>query len=164
MLQSHVSFFLKKTCISLALVDSAEAVNGPPPKPPKEYQNTMFHTRATLIVVPKHLSGQWPDEINKFLGSTKNVLVLKDLNSVNSLKVSDVLKADIVVTSFAVIANDKYLERLGKCRTTRYMVPWMPAGSHKMSYSCVIHSPLEWKKSFGAAFIWRRPSVCFGVR
>lgn len=103
-----------KTCISLALIDSAESVNGLPPKPPLECQQTHFWTKATLVIVPRHLLGQWPDEIKKFLGTSKNVLVLKDLNSINSLKIADIQNADIVVTSFAVLNNDKYFARLGE--------------------------------------------------
>eukprot|EP00977_Amphora_coffeiformis_P014794 scaffold4223_cov189-Amphora_coffeaeformis.AAC.54 len=103
-----------KTAITLGLVDAAETVNGAPPSPPEGFREGFIHTKATLVLVPKHLMGQWPDEVKKFLGDSKKVFVIKDLNSMNSLTIGDVLDADIVVASFAVINNQKYFERLAQ--------------------------------------------------
>lgn len=58
--------------------------------------------------------GQWPEEITKFLGSSKKVLVLKDLSALNKIDILDIQTADIVVVSFAVLGNDKYFSRLAR--------------------------------------------------
>jgi SNF2 family DNA or RNA helicase len=103
-----------KTAITLGLIDSAEEVNGPPPEPPKDYRSGYIGTKATLVVVPKHLVGQWPDEVKKFLGNSKKVCVIKDLTSLNNLSIDDIQHADIVIVSFAVLNNEKYFSRLAR--------------------------------------------------
>ena len=104
-----------KTAITLGLIDAAEEVNGAPPKFPEAVQKASVFTKATLVVVPSHLMGQWPKEIEKFCGkNTKNVVVIKDMSSFNGLTVSDVEEADIVVVNFTVLSNEKYHERLAR--------------------------------------------------
>jgi SNF2 family DNA or RNA helicase len=71
-------------------------------------------TKASLIIVPSHLLGQWPEEIEKFLGKKKKVVTLTDMNSLNKARVSDILNADIVIASFFVLANDTYYARLAR--------------------------------------------------
>jgi len=58
--------------------------------------------------------GQWPEEVKKFLGTTKIVLVIKDLSSLNQLSVQDVEDCDIVLVSFAVLSSEKYFSRLAR--------------------------------------------------
>ena len=103
-----------KTAITLGLVDSAEAVNGRPPLPPSDFRHRYLYSKATLIVVPKHLMGQWPDEVNKFLGNNKTVCVIKDLTAYNKLTITDLQSADIVIVSFAVLNNETYFTRLAR--------------------------------------------------
>jgi SNF2-related domain len=103
-----------KTAITLGLIDSAEAVNGPPAQPPKDYRSRYIYTNATLVVVPKHLMGQWPCEVEKFLGKSKKVCVIKDLSSLNNLTINDIQRADIVIVSFAVLNNETYFSRLAR--------------------------------------------------
>ena len=104
-----------KTAITLGLIDSAQSINGPPPLPPQDFRTGFVFTKATLVVVPGHLMGQWPDEIEKFLGKgRKKVVIIKDLSSLNSLLVSDVTSADIVVVNFTVLSNEKYYTRLAR--------------------------------------------------
>ena len=100
-----------KTAITLGLIDSSANHLA---EPPEFLKDRFIPTKATLVVVPKHLMGQWPAEIHKFLGATKTVLVLKDLASLNSTTVEDIQKADIVVVSFAVLDNEKYFRRLAR--------------------------------------------------
>lgn len=70
--------------------------------------------RATLVIVPSHLMGQWPREIEKFLGRKKNVVVIKDMNSFNKLTIKTMAKADIVVANFGVLSSEKYFARLAR--------------------------------------------------
>jgi len=103
-----------KTAITLGLIDAAEEVNGPAPKFPAAVQKASLFTKATLVVVPSHLMGQWPKEIEKFCGKSKTVVIIKDMSSFNSLTVKEVQNADIVVVNFTVLAGDKYHERLAR--------------------------------------------------
>lgn len=103
-----------KTAITLGLIDSAEHVNDAPAELPADFRTGFIRTKATLVVVPKHLMGQWPDEIKKFLGNKKKVQVIKDMSSLNKLTIRDVQNADIVVVSFAVLNNEKYFSRLAR--------------------------------------------------
>jgi SNF2 family DNA or RNA helicase len=56
--------------------------------------------------------GQWPQEVQKFLGSTKRVCVLNNMSSFNKLTIRDVQEADIVVVNFTVLCNESYFLRL----------------------------------------------------
>jgi len=89
-------------------------VNGDPPTMPAEFTQSFFHTKATLVVVPAHLMSQWPKECSKFLGSTKTVIVIKDMNNFNKITVDQILRADIVIVNFNVLCNDKYFHRLAR--------------------------------------------------
>jgi hypothetical protein len=98
----------------LGLIDAAPHVNGSPPAVPKEFAQTLFHTKATLVIVPSHLMGQWPSEIKKFLGSTKTVLRINDMSSFNKLTVEDIQNADIILVNFNVLSGEKYFDRLAR--------------------------------------------------
>jgi hypothetical protein len=92
--------------LALALVDAAPHVSLESPSP------RLLRTNATLIIVPPHLSGQWPAEVNKFLGAGKAVVQLETLSSLNSVSVKDMQDADIVIVNFTLLSNDKYFSRL----------------------------------------------------
>jgi N12 class adenine-specific DNA methylase len=98
-----------KTAISLALIDSAPAPSSFP-----ALKVPLVPAKATLIVVPSHLSGQWPDEVTKFLGGSKKVCVLRDLATFNSTTVKKIKDADIVVATFSLLSNEKYMARLAR--------------------------------------------------
>ena len=96
-----------KTAITLGLIDMT--TNNCP-----DARTDLFSVNATLVVVPSHLTGQWPNEIGKFLGKSKNTIVIKDMNSFNNLTIKEVEDADIVVVNFTVLSSDKYHERLAR--------------------------------------------------
>jgi SNF2-related domain len=98
-----------KTAITLGLIDSAPSMASPDCS-----SSRYIYAKATLIVVPKHLMGQWPDEVRKFLGTSKKVCVIKDLTSLNKLTIGDIHSADIVIVSFAVLNNETYFARLAR--------------------------------------------------
>ena len=99
-----------KTCISLALIDS----NAENEKHQKQSDSPFINTKATLVVVPGHLMLQWPKEIEKFLGKSKKVCVIRDMKSFNDTAIGDILAADIVVVNFTVLCNDMYYTRLAR--------------------------------------------------
>ena len=101
-----------KTAITLGLIAAAPKANGPPPDAPVEFKDTTLRTNATLVIVPTHLMGQWPQEIKKFMGSKKRVCEIKDMTSFNKLTVKDISEAEIVVVNFNVLSGEKYFERL----------------------------------------------------
>ena len=103
-----------KTAITLGLVDAAEEVNGAPLKFPDEVLKASIETPATLVVVPAHLMGQWPEEVAKFCGKSKRVVIIKDMSSFNNITVDDMKDADLVLVNFTVLSNDKYHERLAR--------------------------------------------------
>jgi hypothetical protein len=72
--------------------------------------------------------GQWPQEVKKFVGLKRRVIVIQDINSLNKLTIEDLQRADIVVVSFAVLSNEKYFCRLA--RFTGVNPRSLPSGSN----------------------------------
>lgn len=58
--------------------------------------------------------GQWPQEIEKFLGEKKKKCIINSMNDFNKLSIKDVQEADIVVVNFTVLSNEKYFSRLAR--------------------------------------------------
>jgi SNF2 family DNA or RNA helicase len=113
-----------KTAITLGLIDLAEKA----PPIPEDYRSGHIETGATLVVVPAHLMGQWPAEIQKFLGTSKTVVVIKDLSCLNKITVKQIVDADIVVVNFTVLSNEKYFSRLS--RLAGAATATVPKGRH----------------------------------
>lgn len=112
-------------------------MNGDPPSIPDEFAKSLFHSHATLVIVPSHLMGQvcltttwshlhvnkpyiflfffqWPNEINKFLSNSKQVIRINDMSSFNKLTIEDIQAADIILVNFGVLSGEKYFERLAR--------------------------------------------------
>lgn len=101
-----------KTAITLGLIDASGADGKLTVQ--ERNPNSLIPTKATLVVVPKHLVGQWPDEITKFLGTSKTVIVIKDMGSLNKLSIRDVQGADIILVCFSVLTDQEYFSRLAR--------------------------------------------------
>ncbi len=97
-----------KTAITLALIDAARAL----PSIDLPVKKGKFTLKATLVVVPAHLTKQWEGEIKKFLGSRYNVLKILDIASLNSVTVSDLIDADIVIVALSVFKSPLYWSNL----------------------------------------------------
>lgn len=93
-----------KTVITLGLIDVQGNRKEKSPKPPEQYRNNLIPTKATLIIVPSHLVGQWKGEIEKFLGKKKRVELINTMANLNSITVDQIQKADIVIVNFTVSA------------------------------------------------------------
>lgn len=96
-----------KTIISLALV--AEASSSPAPDPAPE---GLIDLKATLIVVPGHLSKQWPSEIARFTGSMFNVIVIQNMADLKNKSITELKRADIIVMAAETFETDGYWERM----------------------------------------------------
>lgn len=108
-----------KTCITLACIDANQEAPAAMPEDPNR-----LNTKATLVIVPGHLQGQWPQEVTKFLGKSKKVVTIQNMNAFNKMTIDDVLQADIVLVNFTVLCNDMYYQRLARfCGKSPTSVP-----------------------------------------
>ncbi|KAJ8456991.1 hypothetical protein ONZ45_g18498 [Pleurotus djamor] len=100
-----------KTAITLGLIDTmAKDVM-------KEFSkiDTMdgkIPTKATLVVVPPHLTRQWGSEVKKFTGKRFNVQIISTVSNLNSLTIKDIEDADIVIVASNLFKSNVYLENL----------------------------------------------------
>ncbi|KZF20059.1 hypothetical protein L228DRAFT_233492 [Xylona heveae TC161] len=98
-----------KTAISLGLFDMQYEADQQLPIPDLKGK---IPVKATLIVVPQHLTNQWHDEIYKFLGTSYKVIVIKTQIALLNVKFRDLLLADLIVVPWALLNNDTYLSKL----------------------------------------------------
>jgi site-specific DNA-cytosine methylase len=99
-----------KTAITLALID-AEWRNQAPKLPP-HLQGKAIPCKATLVIVPKHLMAQWPNELNKFLGNRYKSLAIMNVGDLVRLTLNKVLDAEIIFMSVQVFRSKAYFEHL----------------------------------------------------
>ncbi|KAH8091667.1 hypothetical protein BXZ70DRAFT_952767 [Cristinia sonorae] len=70
-------------------------------------------TKATLILVPPHLTKQWEKEVWKFTGKKRfNVVVLTTMANLNKVTIEKIQEADIVVAASNIFKSATYLENL----------------------------------------------------
>ncbi|RPD59037.1 hypothetical protein L226DRAFT_489066 [Lentinus tigrinus ALCF2SS1-7] len=100
-----------KTAISLGLIDCAAA---DVKKEFKHFRDMKGYiaTKATLIIVPPHLTRQWESEVRKFTGKKFTVQTLHTASNVNSLKIEDVMEADIVIVASNLFRSQVYQDNL----------------------------------------------------
>lgn len=102
-----------KTAISLGLIDCTRAdvqeeVDNTRDRPGKVY------VRATLVVVPSHLTLQWESEVEKFISEKAEYRVLRITTAadLNKLSIQQITEADIVIVACSIFRSDAYLENL----------------------------------------------------
>ena len=95
-----------KTIISLALIAETKDTAAPEPAP-----QGFIDCKATLIVVPGHLSKQWPSEIEKFTGKAFRIIVIQNIRDLQMKSICDLIAADIIVMAAEVFELDSYWER-----------------------------------------------------
>ena len=95
-----------KTIISLALIAESKEKAAPEPAP-----KGLIDLKATLIVVPGHLSKQWPSEIDRFTGNMFRVIVIQNMKDLNSRSIAELSKADIIVMASEIFEADGYWSR-----------------------------------------------------
>ena len=92
-----------KTAISVGLIDCTQM----DVKIPQNVKGAI-PVKATIIVIPGHLSVQWPNEIRKFCGTKYKLLEIKNCGSMKNVTIKDVMKADIVLVSSSVFNSTTY--------------------------------------------------------
>ena len=95
-----------KTIISLALVAESKGLDAPEAAP-----KGLMDIKATLVVVPGHLSKQWPSEIERFTGKMFKTIVIQNMGDLNKQSISDLSKADIIVVASEILDADTYWQR-----------------------------------------------------
>lgn len=105
-----------KTAVVLARLCDREVV----PKAGSFSSEGRLLAKATLVLVPAHLVGQWIAESEKFIDPSKLVLNRLEVGSAEEflkLDVDTILQADLIVVSVDVLDNKKYLQRLSDFAT-----------------------------------------------
>ncbi|KAM3149664.1 hypothetical protein ABEW05_010051 [Botrytis cinerea] len=80
--------------------------------------NGQIHVKATLVLVPTHLTIQWRDEGCSFIGydakDDARIITLRSFTDVRALTVEDVRRAELVICSSALFDNEGYLKLMAK--------------------------------------------------
>lgn len=92
-----------KTAITLGLIASRRAEDQELPD-----DDERIAIKATLIVVPKHLSEQWPDEVKKFTQPALRTIVIQNHADLKKHTIEDFQSADIVIVSESLFTSDVY--------------------------------------------------------
>lgn len=95
-----------KTIISLALAAETKGDKAPSSAP-----ETLIDLKATLIVVPGHLSKQWPSEIERFTGDLFNLVVIQNHKDLQGKSIAELRKADIIVVASEIFESEAYWQR-----------------------------------------------------
>lgn len=92
-----------KTAITLGLIASRREADEDLPK-----DDERIAIKATLIVVPKHLSQQWPDEVKKFTQPALKTILIQNHAHLKKYTIEDFQKADIVIVAESIFTSDVY--------------------------------------------------------
>ncbi|TYJ54912.1 hypothetical protein B9479_004420 [Cryptococcus floricola] len=95
-----------KTVITIALIAETREAPAPEPAPVD-----LIDLKATLILVPGHLSKQWPSEIARFTGDMFEVMVIQNMRDLQGKTIAELSKADIIVMATEIFEADLYWER-----------------------------------------------------
>lgn len=100
-----------KTAITLGLIDCAS-------KDVKKEFSKMgrvpgkISVKASLIIVPPHLTRQWNSEVEKFAPNRFKVLVISTVSSLNKQTIEDIQNADIIIVASNIFKSGVYLDNL----------------------------------------------------
>ena len=97
-----------KTAITLGLIDCSPGVIAPMGPATRG----TIPVRATLVIVPPHLTRQWASEINKFAGDHFKIIVIHSATGINSVTIREIQSADIVVIASNLFKSSVYLNNL----------------------------------------------------
>ncbi|KAG7093640.1 hypothetical protein E1B28_007303 [Marasmius oreades] len=100
-----------KTAITLGLIDCTQD------EVEKEFSETgrvdgKISLKASLVIVPPHLTRQWDSEVRKFTKNRFKTLVLSTVSNLNSATIEDFQEADIIIVASNIFKSTTYLENL----------------------------------------------------
>ena len=101
-----------KTAITLALIDCTQkAIRKEVAKRDDIFGKVI--TKATLIIVPPHLTRQWGSEVKKFAGSsTFEVIVVSTMADWNKQTIEAITEADMVIIASNLLKSEAYMDGL----------------------------------------------------
>lgn len=77
-----------------------------------DIEHNMLKSRATLIICPNHLCGQWLREFKKMINNPNcHIIKLLTKNHFTELSYLDLLDADFVIVSFNFIGNSNFTQK-----------------------------------------------------
>lgn len=101
-----------KTITTLALVASHRERDR---EAAKVSASSRIPVKATLILVPGHITGQWHDATHDFLPHNGyKVIVIKNIPALNKVTVQDFQTADIIIISWELLKGDPYFFRVAE--------------------------------------------------
>jgi len=92
-----------KTCITLALIAARRKHDANLPK-----SADRIPLKATLVVVPKHLFGQWGTEVQKFAGSGLKCIAISDVAKLKQYSLADFQDADVVIIAQSILSSPRF--------------------------------------------------------
>lgn len=103
-----------KTAITLGLIESMREIVESEFKADKAKvgMKGKIACKATLIVVPPHLTRQWSSEVKKFVKAKLNVVIIGMMNDLNKVTIEDIIDADAVIIASNIFHSANYLENL----------------------------------------------------
>lgn len=101
-----------KTAITLALIDcTAKKIAAELADPNLPEIHGKIRTKATLCIVPPHLTRQWASEKEKFIGTKRyKIQVISTAANLNSVTIEDIQEADLVIVASNLFKSSVYLE------------------------------------------------------
>jgi len=106
-----------KTAITLALIDCTQKMIGKEVAKREEIYGKVT-TKATLIIVPPHLTRQWGSEVKKFTGpSAFKTIVVSTMSDWNKQTIETITEADVVIIASNLLKSEAYMESLSALST-----------------------------------------------
>ena len=106
-----------KTAITLALIDCTQKMIGKEVAKREEIFGKVM-TKATLIIVPPHLTRQWGSEVKKFTGaSTFKTIIVSTMADWNKQTVEAITEADMVIIASNLLKSEAYMDSLSTLST-----------------------------------------------
>ena len=106
-----------KTAITLALIDCTQKMIGKEVAKRDEIFGKVM-TKATLVIVPPHLTRQWGSEVKKFTGSSAfKTIVVSTMSDWNKQTIEAITEADVVIIASNLLKSETYLDSLSALST-----------------------------------------------
>ena len=101
-----------KTAITLALIDCTQKMIGKEAAKREEIFGKVI-AKATLIIVPPHLTRQWGSEVKKFTGASAfKTIVVSTMSDWNKQTIETITEADVVIIASNLLKSEAYMDSL----------------------------------------------------